>query len=252
MISSMPRVLPRWRGARIAWNCRPTSSPAIVVDFATGGKDYRRCGCHAGRRDRTPRLRAMETVVALVVAYLVGSIDFGVIVPRVMGIDIYEHGSGNPGTSNVFRTLGKKAAAVVLLGDALKGIAAVGLAAAIGDSEATTHAAAVTAVLGHVLPIWHGFKGGRGVATAIGAAIWLEPWFGLGLAVVWAVVVIVTKTASIASLGAMALFVPGFAIAGTRGWSLLWVAVVSVIVIARHSGNIQRIIRRSERTVTES
>ena len=71
----------------------------------------------------------MDTVAALVVAYLIGSIDFGVVVPRAMGIDIYDHGSGNPGTSNVFRTLGKKAAAVVLLGDALKGLVAVLVAA---------------------------------------------------------------------------------------------------------------------------
>jgi glycerol-3-phosphate acyltransferase PlsY len=194
----------------------------------------------------------MDALVALVVAYLIGSIDFGVIVPRAMGIDIYDHGSGNPGTSNVFRTLGKKAAAVVLLGDALKGFAAVAIASAIGGAETTTHAAGVAAVLGHVFPIWHRFKGGRGVATAIGAAIWLEPWFGIIVAIVWAGVVVVTKTASIASIAAMVAFVPGFAIGGTRGWALVWVAVIAVIVLARHWGNIKRILERSERTVTEA
>ncbi len=89
------------------------------------------------------------------------------------------------------------------------------------------------------------------MATAIGAAIWLVPWFGITLAAVWAAIVILTKTASIASLGAMAVFVPGFAIAGTRGWPLLWVAVVAVIVVARHSGNIQRILQRAERSVSD-
>lgn len=192
----------------------------------------------------------MDALVALVVAYLVGSIDFGVIVPRLMGIDIYEHGSGNPGTSNVFRTLGKKAAAVVLLGDLTKGLAAVAIAAAIAGSEPVSHAAGLAAVLGHVLPVWHRFKGGRGVATAIGAAVWLEPWFGITVAVVWAAVVIVTKTASVASLAAMVAFVPGFAIGGTRGWSLLWVAAMAAVVIVRHSGNIKRIVQRSERSVT--
>lgn len=192
----------------------------------------------------------MDIVLALGAAYLIGSIDFGVIVPRLMGIDIYEHGSGNPGTSNVFRTLGKKAAAVVLLGDALKGLTAVAVAAAIVDSEAVVHAAGFAAVVGHVLPVWHRFKGGRGVATAIGAAIWLEPWFGLLVAVVWAAVVIVTKTASVASLAAMVAFVPGFAVGGTRGWSLVWVTATAALVIVRHSGNIRRILDRSERSVT--
>ncbi len=192
----------------------------------------------------------MDIALALVAAYLIGSVDFGVIVPRLMGIDIYEHGSGNPGTSNVFRTLGKKAAAMVLLGDATKGLLAVAVAAAISGSEPVAHAAGLTAVLGHVFPAWHRFKGGRGVATAIGAAIWLEPWFGIAVAVVWAAVVVATKTASVASLAAMVAFVPGFAIGGTRGWSLLWVAATAGVVIARHSGNIQRIIQRSERSVT--
>ena len=103
-----------------------------------------------------------------------------------------------------------------------------------------------------MFPVWHRFKGGRGVATAIGAAIWLEPWFGIAVAVIWAGVVIVTKTASVASLAAMVAFVPGFAVGGTRGWSLVWVAVMAGVVIARHAGNIQRILQRSERTVTEA
>lgn len=192
----------------------------------------------------------MDIALALFVAYLVGSIDFGVIVPRLMGIDIYEHGSGNPGTSNVFRTLGKKAAAVVLVGDLIKGLLAVAIAAALSGSESVSHAAGLAAVLGHVFPAWHRFKGGRGVATAIGAAIWLEPWFGIAVAVVWAAVIVATKTASVASLAAMVAFVPGFAIGGTRGWSLLWVAATASVVILRHSGNIKRILERSERSVT--
>ena len=192
----------------------------------------------------------MEHAIVLVVAYLIGSIDFGVIVPRLMGIDIYQHGSGNPGTSNVFRELGKKAAAIVLVGDATKGLVAVAVGAAIGGTEAIAHASGLAAVVGHVFPAWHRFKGGRGVATAIGAAIWLEPWFGIIVAVVWAGVAVITKTASMASLAAMAAFVPGFVIGGTRGWSLLWVAVMAAVVVGRHSDNIGRILRRHERTVT--
>lgn len=190
----------------------------------------------------------METVAVIVVAYLVGSVDFGVIVPRLLGIDIYEHGSGNPGTSNVFRTLGRKAAALVLLGDATKGFVAA-LAGDIFVSEPVGFACATAAVLGHVFPVWHKFRGGRGVATAIGALVWLEPILGILLAAGWAAVVVSTKVASIASLGAMALYVPGAALTGHRGWSLVWAAATAAIVVVRHAPNIGRMINRSERKI---
>jgi glycerol-3-phosphate acyltransferase PlsY len=193
----------------------------------------------------------VEAVVAFVLAYLIGSIDFGVIVPRAMGINIYEHGSGNPGTSNVFRTLGKRAAALVLVGDLLKGLAAAALGA-LWFGEAAGFACGFAAVLGHVLPIWHGFRGGRGVATAIGAALWLAPLFGLMLAVGWGAVVVATKTASVASIVAMVLYVPGFAVTGHRGASLWWAAATAALVLVRHAANIRRIVLRQERTVTSA
>lgn len=198
----------------------------------------------------------MDVLAPLVMAYLVGSIEFGVIVPRVLGVDIYAIGSGNPGTSNVMRSLGKGPAALVLLGDGSKGA----VAAAIGSAWATivtdtasvgtlAFACAFTGVLGHVVPIWHRFRGGRGVATAIGAAILLAPAFGALLAVAWLVVTLVFKVASIASLGAMALYVPGFALSGYRGWSLVWAAAIAVLVVVRHAPNIRRLAAGSERSV---
>ncbi len=194
----------------------------------------------------------------MAIAYLLGSIDFGVIVPRMLGVDIYASGSGNPGTSNVFRTLGKGPAALVLLGDGAKGA----LAAAIGafwagsitntiSVETLAVACAFAAVLGHVAPIWHRFRGGRGVATAIGGAIYLAPVFGVILAVAWLVVTLVFKVASLASLGAMVLYVPGLAVSGYRGWALVWGAAIAVLVIARHAGNIRRLLDGSERTVSK-
>jgi len=190
----------------------------------------------------------METVVAVVVAYLIGSIDFGVIVPRSLGIDIYEHGSGNPGASNVMRTIGKKAGAAVMLADAIKGL----LAALIGVwlvSYPIGFWCALAAVTGHIFPIWHQFRGGRGVATSIGAVLLLEPWFGLILAVGWGTTVALTKTASIASLGAMVLYVPGYALFGWKGWPLVAAAATAGLVVARHSGNIRRLVSGSEQSV---
>jgi glycerol-3-phosphate acyltransferase PlsY len=193
-------------------------------------------------------LPIVETSISLAIAYLLGSIDFGVIVPRVLGIDIYDHGSGNPGASNVLRTLGKKAGAAVMVGDAAKGV----LAASIGAlwvSDPIGFWCALAAVVGHVFPVWHRFRGGRGVATAIGAVLWLAPWFGLILIVGWGGTVALTKTASIASLGAMAVYVPGYALYGHRGWSLVAAAVTAALVIFRHTGNIRRLIGGHEQTV---
>jgi len=193
----------------------------------------------------------LETFVALAAAYLLGSIDFGVIVPRLAGIDIYARGSGNPGASNVLRSVGRKAGAVVMIGDVAKGV----LAAAIGDlwvGEAVGFGCGLAVVVGHVFPVWHRFRGGRGVAAAIGAAMWLEPWFGLGMALVWIGIVAVTKTASVASLVAMAAYVPGFALFGHRGWALLWAAAVALLVIWRHGPNIRRLLGGQEQTVEAS
>lgn len=191
----------------------------------------------------------MTSFFAIAIGYLLGSVDFGVIVPRLMGIDIYEHGSGNPGTSNVFRTLGKKAASVVLLGDLLKGLTA----AALGDllvGETIGFVAGFAAVIGHVLPVWHRFKGGRGVATAIGAALWLEPIVGLVLAVLWIGIVLTTKTASVASLSAMSLMVPGMWLTGHGAASLLWTAAIVAVVVIRHAPNINRMIRGAEQGIS--
>ena len=99
----------------------------------------------------------METTVALVIAYALGSVDFGVIVPRLLGVDIYAHGSGNPGASNVMRTIGKKAGAAVMVADAGKGA----LAAFIGSwlvNDVVGFWCALAAVAGHVFPVWHRFS----------------------------------------------------------------------------------------------
>jgi glycerol-3-phosphate acyltransferase PlsY len=111
---------------------------------------------------------------------------------------------------------------------------------------------ALAAVVGHVFPVWHRLRGGRGVATAIGAVLWLEPWFGLILAIGWGVTVAMTKTASIASLGAMAIYVPGYAIFGWRGSPLLAAALTAALVVIRHAANIRRLLGGREQTVEAS
>ncbi len=193
----------------------------------------------------------MDAVIALVLAYALGSVDFGVIVPRLLGVDIYAHGSGNPGASNVMRTVGKKAGAAVMVADAGKGALAAFLGSWLVD-DVIGFWCAFAAVVGHVFPIWHRMRGGRGVATAIGAVLWLEPWFGLILAIGWGTTVALTRTASIASLGAMAVYVPGYAVFGWRGWPLLAAALTAALVVARHAPNIRRLVAGREQTVETS
>jgi glycerol-3-phosphate acyltransferase PlsY len=193
---------------------------------------------------------SLGSVVVVVVGYLIGSVDFGVLVPRLLGVDIYTVGSGNPGASNVLRTIGRPAAAAVMVGDVLKGVAA----AAIGDlvvGEAAGFAAGFAAVVGHCFPVWHRFKGGKGVATAAGMSVWLEPALGLVIAIVWAVTVAMTRRASVASLAVVALYVPLVALFGHRQWSLMWAGAVAVLVLLRHRDNIRRLAAGAERTLEE-
>lgn len=195
-----------------------------------------------------PRLTVVETAAALIVSYLVGSLSFGIIIASMRGVDIRSVGSGNPGTSNILRTLGKKDAAVVLLGDALKGAAAASIGQLwIGDEFGWVTLFA--AVVGHSFPLWHRFRGGKSVATAIGGVAVLAPWIGLVLAVIWIAILLVWKTASIGSLVVMAMLVPLVALSGRPTETIAWSAATAVLVLARHWSNIQRLWRSDEQTV---
>jgi glycerol-3-phosphate acyltransferase PlsY len=157
-------------------------------------------------------------------------------------------GSGNPGTSNVLRVLGKKLAAVVLIGDGLKGALAAAIGALAVDPE-FGYVTLLAAVIGHSFPIWHQFQGGKSVATAIGGFIYLAPVVGLVIGVVWLVVVLVWKTASIASIAAMLIVVPGLALAGRTTTELVWATLIALFVVVRHVGNVRRIASGSERAI---
>ncbi len=196
----------------------------------------------------------MPTWLALVGAYLIGSLDFAVVVARAHGVDIHNVGSGNPGASNVLRTLGKGPAAMVFLGDAMKGViaAAIGwLAVGAGDpgNEPIALAAGFLAVAGHCYPIFHRFKGGKGVATAAGALLFTLPVVAAVLAVGWVVIAKVFKVASIASLAAVAATLPLAIWQGTRGVALGWLAAMVVLILIRHAPNIKRMISGSEQRV---
>ncbi len=196
----------------------------------------------------------VSAVLAVVGSYLLGSIDFAVVVARSRGVDIHEVGSGNPGASNVLRTLGKGPAVMVLVGDALKGVmaAAIGWIAAGNEvlpNSSVAFAAGLAAVLGHCYPLYHRFRGGKGVATTAGVLAFVVPVAAAVLAAVWVVVVRLTKVASIGSLTVVVLTVPLAWWRGVRPPALWWLVAILVLVVFRHRANIQRMIRGSERKV---
>jgi glycerol-3-phosphate acyltransferase PlsY len=196
---------------------------------------------------------ALAIPLAILAAYIVGSIDFAVIVARMHGVDIHEAGSGNPGTSNVLRTLGRVPAAMVFIGDTLKGTvgAAMGMVAS-GVMDPMVHwafAAGLAAMLGHCYPVFHRFKGGKGVATGGGVLLFTVPLVALIQIAIWGIVVKVTRTASIASLVIVVITGPLLVWQGVSGWSLVWVALMIALVVWRHRGNIQRMVSGSEEKV---
>lgn len=196
------------------------------------------------------------TALAVLGAYLAGSLSFAVIVTRAMGLaDPRSYGSGNPGATNVLRSGSKKAAIVTLLLDALKGWLPVMLVrhfgSALGLGEGTVALVAVAAFLGHLYPVFFGFKGGKGVATAAGVILALQPLLGLAVLLLWAIAVALTRYVSLASVLA-GLFAPTIYLVGDGlGWRIsgpvmLALVAMGVLLIWRHSENIKRLLAGTE------
>jgi glycerol-3-phosphate acyltransferase PlsY len=190
---------------------------------------------------------------ALVAAYVVGSIDFAVVIARMHGVDIHQVGSGNPGASNVLRSIGRFPAAMVLVGDTMKGVvgAAMGMVAS-GTGDPLVHwafLAGFLAVVGHCYPVFHRFKGGKGVATGLGVLFFTVTLVGLIVVTSWMILLKLTKTASISSLIVVAASIPLAIWQGATGLSLVWLATTVVLVVWRHKANIQRVFKGSEQKV---
>ena len=195
-------------------------------------------------------------LVAAGAAYLIGSVSFAVVVSRFMGLaDPRSYGSNNPGATNVLRSGNKLAAVLTLLLDALKGWlpvwAVVHEGAVLGLGEGTVAMVALAAFVGHVWPVFFRFKGGKGVATAAGVLIGIEPFLGLATLATWLIVAYFSRYSSLAAL-ASALFSPAYYFLGHRvAWYvdnriLLAVAVMSAVLIWRHQVNIGKLMRGEE------
>ena len=190
-------------------------------------------------------------LAAVVAAYLIGSLSFAVIVSKFYGLDDpRSYGSGNPGATNVLRSGRKKAAALTLLGDALKGLVAVLLArwlqSYFGLADEVVAAVAVTVLVGHMWPLFFGFKGGKGVATALGVLLALSWPVALICAAVWLMMAFGLKISSLAALTATVISpLAAMFLVQQPSWQAA-IAVIAALVLLRHRSNIQNLLSGKE------
>lgn len=181
-------------------------------------------------------------------AYLVGMFPTAQLIGGAVGHDPTLEGSGNPGASNVFRVAGRRAGIVVLVGDVLKALVPTLLGYAVGGRPLAA-ACGAAAMLGHVFPVRRNFQGGKGVATFGATTLVLWPGVAIAALALWAVLVRVSKRASIGSIVGAAAIPVGVAFTGRPIWEVMVSAGMAFIVIARHYGNLSRLLGRREATL---
>jgi len=184
-------------------------------------------------------------ILTAVFGYLIGSVPFGVLVTKFMGLgDLRKIGSGNIGATNVLRTGNKGAALATLLLDGGKGAVAVLIARALAGEDAA-QIAGLAAFLGHLFPVWLGFKGGKGVATFLGILLALAWPVGIAACLTWLVTALITRISSLSALVAAALAAGWAGILGHP--EMVWLTVIlGTLVFYRHSANIERLLARTE------
>ena len=200
-------------------------------------------------------------VVTAIIAYLIGSINFSVILSKKMaGFDVREKGSGNAGTTNMLRAVGKKAAAITLVCDILKGVVAILIAMFIGNvvEEANkpllVQIAGIAVILGHTFPIFFKFKGGEGVATSLGVLIMSNWQIGLICLVFALILIILTQMVSVGSIAAailypvLTLFIPENYI--VPGNYLIYSVILAVLVVFNHRENVKRLLNGTENKIS--
>ena len=203
----------------------------------------------------------VECAVMAVIAYLIGSINFSVILSKKMaGFDVREKGSGNAGTTNMLRSVGKKAAAITLVCDILKGVISILIAMALGriiegaNGSLLVQIAGVAVILGHTFPIFFKFKGGKGVATSLGVLIMSNWQIGLICLVFALILIILTQMVSVGSIAAavlypvLTLFIPQNYI--VPGNYLIYSIVLAIIIIFNHRENVKRLLNGTENRIS--
>jgi len=186
-------------------------------------------------------------IPAIVLAYLIGSFSTAILVSKLLRLpDPRTTGSGNPGATNVLRAGGKKAAIITLIGDVGKGWLPVFLVLQLGVPGWAVGLVGLAAFLGHLYPVFYGFRGGKGVATALGVILAISPLAGLLSVVTWLLVAAISRYSSLAALVASALAPVYLVFLDTDPWIITAVAAMAVLLFIRHDGNIRRLMRGTE------
>lgn len=192
------------------------------------------------------------TIVLVIGAYLIGSIPFAVVVSKLFGLaDPRSYGSGNPGATNVLRTGNKAAALLTLVGDAAKGWFAVWLASGLVQEPATLACVTLAVFLGHLYPLFLGFKGGKGVATAFGILIAVQPLMALITAIAWLATAVIFRYSSLAAIVSAILAPATYILAGQYFWQAnipmsLAISAMGLLLLYRHRANISRLLQGTE------
>ena len=206
-------------------------------------------------------------VITAIIAYLIGSVNFSVILSKKMaGFDVREKGSGNAGSTNVLRTVGKKAAIITLICDVLKGVIAILIAFLVGkmvsglDNALLIQLAGVFVILGHTFPVFFRFRGGKGVATALGVLLMTNWQVGLICLVFALILIALTRMVSVGSIAAailfpvLVLFIDQNYIVSTSGWDnwsyFIYSVIVALLVIFNHRENLKRLFSGTESTIS--
>ncbi|OGW46817.1 MAG: acyl-phosphate glycerol 3-phosphate acyltransferase [Nitrospirae bacterium RBG_13_41_22] len=190
----------------------------------------------------------MKHVVLLVISFILGSIPFGIIIAKAKGVDLKKVGSGNVGATNVLRSLGKWPAILTLLGDVLKGTAAVAIGRYLGVGPVYEGLAGISAILGHNFSLFLGFRGGKGVATSLGVLSIFSPQTALVTFIIWLVVVIFTKYSSLGAIVSFGLLPINILLFNGKE-RLLAAVLITILIVIRHRENIQRLMNGTERKI---
>lgn len=188
-------------------------------------------------------------VILCTIAYLLGSINTALVVAASRGVDIRAVGSGNPGASNVLRSLGKGPALVVTLADLLKGFLPSLVGLLVWTPEAAA-AAGFCAVAGHCYPAFHRFRGGKGVATAGGVALALSPPVMIAMVLMYGIGLAATRISAVGSLAAVVASVPALIVAGVETGAVFWFGATMVLIVFRHRSNLSRLRTGTENKLT--
>ncbi|MCG8426074.1 MAG: glycerol-3-phosphate 1-O-acyltransferase PlsY [Chromatiales bacterium] len=194
----------------------------------------------------------MTDYLLIIAAYLLGSVSSAIIVCRLMGLpDPRTEGSNNPGATNVLRIGGKKAAAITLLGDSLKGFVPVLIANLMGVSPLILAGVALAAFLGHLYPLFFGFKGGKGVATALGMQFGLSWQIGGAVALIWLIMAKVVRISSLSALVSMGLAPLIVYLLWPAPELIIMQVIVTIMLFWRHRSNIRNLISGEEATLRD-